>query len=484
MSWARWFRFGVPDAIFGLVLLMVLIGGRRGFLSDPGTFWHVQLGREILRTGHVPRHDTFTFTRELQPWVDQSWLFDAGLAALVDRFGWPAPVVLTALLLATLYGALTRSILRAGVSPAIAFTVVMVATAIASIHFLVRPHIFTFIFVFLFLNACRLQHERGGWHVASLPLLMVLWANLHGGFLAGPIIVVTAGCGDLVSGPWDGARKRNAAKFAAAFVLCTLAPLLNPYGIGLYRHVGNLLVSSGVTEMISEYQPMPFGQTMARPFEWVILALIALPAFGSRRLSRYELAHILVWLHFSLASVRHAPLFALVMAPALGYLLDGLPLSVRSARWSMEWTPWPAVVGLTLVVLAVSGVPLGELSRDYWPLDALPALNGRPLGARLFHEQDWGGFIEAESSPRRRTYLDDRFELFGKEAIVEYLDVMQGGPQWDIVRDRERIDLVWVRPDRGLARRLEADAGWRVVHRDAVSVLFERIVPRTRAAAR
>ena len=89
-------------------------------------------------------------------------------------------------------------------------------------------------------------------------------------------------------------------------------------------------------------------------------------------------------------------------------------------------------------------------------------LNHQPTAARLFHEQDWGGLIAAECQPIRRSYLDDRFELFGKEAILEYVDVLSGGPAWDTVRDRDRIEMVWLRPDRGLAKRLLKEPGWSV----------------------
>jgi hypothetical protein len=84
-----------------------------------------------------------------------------------------------------------------------------------------------------------------------------------------------------------------------------------------------------------------------------------------------------------------------------------------------------------------------------------------------------GGLIASECQPVRRTYLDDRFELFGKEAILEYVEVLAGGPTWDIVRDRDRIEMVWVRPERGLAKRLMHDPRWDVVFRDKVSILFK-----------
>jgi hypothetical protein len=103
---------------------------------------------------------------------------------------------------------------------------------------------------------------------------------------------------------------------------------------------------------------------------------------------------------------------------------------------------------------------------------ALTALNHQPTATRLFHEQVWGGLIAAECQPARRSYLDDRFELFGKKAILEYVDALAGGPVWDTIHDRDKIEIVWVRPERGLAKRLLKDPGWSVVHRDKVSILF------------
>jgi hypothetical protein len=475
MSWSRRFAPGVPDVVFGVVLFMGLAGGRTGFLNDPGTFWHVRLGREIAQRGDVPRHDMLTYTREGVPWVDQSWAFDLVLSGVVDRWGWSAAIAATALGLAALYAMVARGLVREGISPLIAVVVTILVAGIGAIHFLIRPHLLTFAFVWWTFRACRSQHERGGWPVMVVPVLMVPWANVHGGFLAGPLIVLTAGLGHAISGPPDRARGLNLAKFAGTFVLCLLTPLINPYGFGLYRHVAELLYSSGVTSLISEYQPIPFGRADVRVVEWVLLALIALPSFSKARMGRYDLAHTLIWLHLALASVRHAPLFALAVAPGLAKLLDGLPLASRElGRGRTGWSAWPALTTLVILVGVALGLPFGGFDPKTWPLSAVAALDRQPVGARLFHEQDWGGMIEAECQPARPAFVDDRFELFGKDAILKYVDALQGGPEWDALRDREQIELVWVRPDRGLARRLDADPSWQVVHRDDVSVLFHR----------
>ena len=65
-----------------------------------------------------------------------------------------------------------------------------------------------------------MQHERGGWIVAWVPLLTALLANIHGGFLALPGIVGTAALAHAVAGPWDRERGMNVAKFALGFAAC------------------------------------------------------------------------------------------------------------------------------------------------------------------------------------------------------------------------------------------------------------------------
>jgi hypothetical protein len=124
--------------------------------------------------------------------------------------------------------------------------------------------------------------------------------------------------------------------------------------------------------------------------------------------------------------------------------------------------------------LVGAGVKFGSFDQDKWPFSALETLNRQPVSARLFHEQEWGGLIAAETRPIRPSYVDDRFELFGKESILEYIDALSGGPVWDTVRNRDKIDLVWVRPDRGLAQRMAEEPHWKELYRDSVSVLFGR----------
>jgi hypothetical protein len=465
-----------PDLVFVILVTTGMIAAG-SWLNDPGTPWHLRLGRDILASGAVPRVDTLTYTRIDTEWVDQSWLFDVALAVVVDRGGWSLAVAMSVLGVAWIYRSLTKGLESDGVSPLSALTTAVLAAGVGSIHFLVRPHLVTFGMVAWTLHVCRVHHERGGRLLWTIPPLMIIWANCHGGFLAGPIILGAAMLGHAVSGPWDASRKARVVEYAGVIGLTCLATLCTPYGIDLHRHVVRLLLTSGVTDLVDEYQPMPFGRATARVFEWVIIALVALPSLTRRRISRYDLAQGLVWLHLALSSIRHAPLFALAIAPALGHLFDGA-LSKQNATADSRPgrnSPWFAVVLSVGVLVGVAcGWSPGRWNAERWPLAGLATLKTENPDSLLFHEQDWGGLIEAEAEPRR-AYLDDRFELHGRQAIMDYLAVLEGGPGWDSEQKKRDFGLVWVRPGRGLARRLTADPAWRTLQQDEVSILFGRV---------
>ena len=133
---------------------------------------------------------------------------------------------------------------------------------------------------------------------------------------------------------------------------------------------------------------------------------------------------------------------------------------------------FPAAATSCVLLLVMCGVSLGGFDLKRWPLGAIETLNQQPATARLFHEQDWGGLIAAECRPERRSYLDDRFELFGKEAILEYVDVLSGGPLGTLFANATALRWSGCALIEGWRKRLLLDRDWNVVYRDKVSILL------------
>ena len=265
LKWARYSRWapGPAELVFVTVLGMILIGGRHGLLGDPGTPWHLKLGREILAQGSVPSCDTLTFTHEGDPWVDQSWAFDVMLAGVVNATGWSGAIALAALGLAALYAALARA--DSGRDfPCCRDRGCVFGRGDRRSALLDPPPS-------LYVRA-RLSHvsrvpratRKGG-------LADRRGTGLHGDpcQFARRLRGVTrdrrhGGSWSWNRGSMGSVPARELAKFGGVLVASVLAGLLNPYGVGLYRHVARLLFSSGVTSLIIEYQPAPFGKPEAR----------------------------------------------------------------------------------------------------------------------------------------------------------------------------------------------------------------------------
>ncbi len=468
---------GLPELVFGVVLVLGLVGGHRAFLNDPGTFWHVELGRRTLAEGHVPRADMLTYTRPGVPWVDAAFGAEVLMAVVVDHLGWSGLVALSALIIAWTYRAVAQWLLEEGRSPWAAGLTAIVAAGVGACHFLARPHLATIAGTAYTLNVCRRAHrgEKVG-ALAFLPLVIGVWSTLHGGFIAGPLIIFTSAFGEAIAGPWDRARARGVGRFAAVGVMGLIAPMFGPYGTDIYGHITNLMATSGVTPLILEHQPTRLGDPDTRVLELVVMAFIALPAFTGVKISRFDLVHVLVWFHMGMSSVRHTPLFALAAAPPLAALIDAATSPSAVPAWLISRRAWWSACASALVVAAAwAGAPLGEFDEGRWPLATVAELDRQPVSARLFHDMDWGGLIAEQCDPRRPTFIDDRFELFGKEAVLAYMAALEGGPGWDDLDGREGFGLVWVRGDGPLARRLGGDRQWVEVARDRVSVLYRRV---------
>ena len=387
---SRRFAPGVPDLVFGLVLASVLVGGRSRLLNDPGTLWHLRLGREILRTGDVPAVDTLTFTRAGAPWVDQSWLFDAGPGARWSTAAAGRPRSPRRRLgLAAVYGALARGLLRDGRSPLVALVVAVLAAGVGTIHFLVRPHLFTLGVRALTLRLCQAPARAGRPARLGRPA-----ADGRSGRTstadssAGPLIVVDGGgSGTRSRGRWDAATARQARRRSRRpVVLCVLARRWSTLtGSGFTATSASCSCPSGVTDLIDEYQPIPFGKPDARVFEWVMLALVALPTV-SRRPDRAATTWRTrssgsTWPRLGPARPAVRPGGRAGPRPAPRRPAVAGRDGARSPTAWRRWSVWPALAALALGAgRGRRGSTFGGFDPAHWPLAALPGLDRAAAG--------------------------------------------------------------------------------------------------------
>ena len=475
-------RFWSAEAgIFLAIWPALMLFGRSTLFRDPGTFWHVVIGERILRTGHLVHADPFSFTFHGKPWLAQQWLAECGMAIVHRLGGWDGLLLVTITLLAGVYTWVASRLIRAGLHVLPVGAVLALVLLASSHQFHVRPLILTIAFVALTFSllvdveAGRRRLRQLWWLVP----LVVLWANVHGGVLAGlgTIGLVAAGwCLAWMLGRDSPIRHlRDAIALVALLLVCGLSVLVNPYGAGLPRLWLNIL-SLPLPELIQEHAPLvdladpwgwltdPLGSTVVLFGLGYLAALIGV--FPKRPRITWLLP--LVWFVLACQRVRNAPLFALTAAIALA---DFLP-HARWAKWLERrelflptkgtgtfcrngpkgaahkrclspFRRWQAMVLPLLLVVAtlllqVTRVPLpvfghgwAKLDATYWPVDLRQELKdvnqNNPEDTRIFNDLKLGGFLIFHT-PRLRVFVDDRCALYGSEFLQQYDRARQKDP--------------------------------------------------------
>ena len=506
-----WYLPTVADMVFLVIVVVALRLGQTALLNDAGTPWHVKVGLDVWESG-PPHVDTYSYTRRGEPWVSQAWLCDATLAALYRAWSWNGVVVAAAIVLGLAYRSLFRFVLSAPANVAWAAGLTLLAAGCGAAHWLARPHLLSLWFMVLTFRWCVDFHRSGSRTVWAVPALMALWSNVHGAFLAGLTVVGCSFVGQLLSGPRDWTWRSRVKGLGLVLAASIAATLVNPYGWKLHAHLGDLLFSSGVRDLIDEWRAPDFQSAESRPLEVMLLLSIALLAVGRRRVNIFSLLHLVVWIHFALLAVRQVAFAAVVAAPVLGELtLDLWPalrdqfglggrfrwveeFGRRASEWAAleraaRWPIWTVLFSALMVLLTGLGISVPALglgsarfSTTRWPAAAVERLNSEPTDGPLFHDLNWGGYLILHTDPPRPVFTDDRFELYGRKFLEQYLDAIQYGPGWNELLDRHHFELVLIRPDVPLARVLRETAAWEVLHVDRAAILLRRRPP-TRLAS-
>ena len=400
----------LTDVAF-LLPLILLFGGLQGvrtLLGDGDTGWHVRIGEWIMAHGQVPRQDMFSYTKPGQPFFAWEWLWDVGAAWLHQRWGLAGVVLASLLVIAFATVLLYRLICRRCGNPLVSIVLTGLAAAGASIHWLARPHLFTMLLMLVFLTLLECVREgHTGW-LWTLPVLMILWTNLHGGFPIGIIIVGSYAAGELLRAALTPDRVERRASLRAAWPYlaattgCALASLVNPYGYQLHVHMWEYLRDPFQLKYIVEFHSADFHTPPALFLEiMLILGLGAVIWYGRRR-QFAEVFLILGFGHLSLVMARNMPIYMLAAAPiiaaplvawlkalaegpvagwiraAVGTFVEiGEELAPLERPWRLHVAP---VVAMLLLAggteSPMAGVKLEpRYDPDYYPEKALAALN-------------------------------------------------------------------------------------------------------------
>jgi hypothetical protein len=474
------------DILFLSIFAAVLLLGPRMLNADGDLPHHMAVGKYVL-DGHLPPiNDIFSYTRNGVPIAPHKWLSGVFFYLAYLIFDERGIVILSALLLATTFTLLySDGVIRSRARLPVFFMVVWGA-AISSLHWISRPHLFTMLLVVIWLILNEKLASGKKIPIWCFALLMFLWNNIHGEFIAGFLITGATIAGWL----WDYIFDRPNTELAVGkrlgitLVVITIVTLVNPVSFRALFTVTNWLGNDYLMSHTNETIPPNF----ADPIFIILLSLLGFSIFLlTIKRDKLPARMAIILAGFSvmvLLSARNVHFYGIVapfvlitvfskqnvVSPIKRFeeLLEKIELPIRGVFW-----PAITAIGGTFL-LAVT--PLGNIehfSSNYFPIQAVEWLKINPQKGNMFNTFDWGGYISLELYPNQLVFIDSQGDVYGETFIREYEQVVSMETGWQSILSKYNVDWAIIPSSWNLGTAL-IDTGWTEVYKDGTAEILLR----------
>jgi hypothetical protein len=443
MTRSALFPLSVAAVAFALAVTVPLV--------DPDMYWHLASGQWMLDHRQILRSDVFTSTVAGQPYSVGEWLGEVAFALVFDVAGWAGIAIFRAILVAIAAFFVARIARRGGASLVAALLVVVWAVVASKTRWTDRPAIFTLVLFPVVLDLLY-SARSGSWRaLVAIPPLILLWANLHGGYAIGIALVLAFMLEALV-------RRRPAARlFALALVASVALSFVDPETLGVGGAAAHALAPP---RFISEEAPPDVLDPAGLVFAAFVLATLGVALLDGGGLLDLLLIVPLLWL--ALSAQRHLVFFVFAATPFVAAGAARIYARARPGAPPIRALPLPVASALAVLlwIAALAGAAAAPRAPDElaFPEGAIDAL--RTGSGTLLNEYDWGGYL-IYHVPERKVFVDGRLFPFYPAVLREYRDAVELRADWKDVLAKYDVREVLLAPSRALAVALRED-GWRV----------------------
>ncbi len=486
---------------------LIVLAGIFAFLNTspirPHDFWwHMQAGKEILATGHIPAVDTLSFTATGRPytyWV--YWLMEAALY-LFYSIGGPALVILVhSLSITAAYGLLLHLCRREAGAWRPAVPCVLFAAAQGVNDWNVRPQAIAFPLAALVLWAIYENRRSLRWRwLIILPVSLLIWVNSHPSFVIGLMLL----------GVWllseSIAIRQRLLRPALAMMASGVACLFNPRGPGIITYLGSMSQSPVIQNLVWEWRPPSFDTLHGSIFLTCLLLSAVILALSPRRPDLFQVLTFFAFAGLGLKTSRGIVWFGMVMAPVLAGHLAAL---IDQARHPLQKTPRlsrhgrlsalpPSTGSLALNYFLAGAIVSGVLLSLPWfkdlllfpenkaglissetPVEATRFLLKEQWPGKLFHAQAFGSYLIWAAQPDYPVFVDPRIELYPPRIWLDYLSISEAQCDWEQRLEQYGVNTLMLNPKEqsALVRAASESPNWKQVYQDPYAVIFVRVRP-------
>jgi hypothetical protein len=473
--------------------------------TDTDTWWHLRSGEYIVRTHSIPRHDIFSHTVAGKPWIDHGWLAQIAIYLLYAAFGYAG---LGLALAAVVTLAFVFVFLQSEENLYLRAFITVLAAITSAVVWIARPQIVSFLLTAAFSYILYLYKRRERDYLFLLPLLTVLWVNVHGAFITAFILLGCYVIGEVLNNLLGHKDDRvlsysEIASLIKVSLIALVVLVINPNTYQMYLYPFKTVGIGALRDYIQEWASPDFHQFHLHPFIWMVLLILAAVGLSRRRIDFTDLVLTAFFCYMSLWAGRNMALFALVTAPVLmrygAEAIKTLWEAIRSydvtqgfldelGRTQLTPGPWlTAFNWLILILVLLLGAikvyqPLRPevnlaVQEEYLPLEAMQFIRDNNLPGPMFNSYNWGGYLIWHLYPDYPVFIDGRTDLYDDEFIREYVKITLAKPGWREVLDQYSVNFILIESDSILAAFLAEGNEWQSVHADTIATVFLRNAP-------
>jgi hypothetical protein len=481
--------FDVP--VLNFLLLIVIVNFALQPLTEPDFGWHLRTGLDILHNGlSLPDRDPYSHTMPDWAWVEHAWLTDVLIGAIYSLGGGLGVILLFAwvtisawlLASATSRGGVVFRRLACGISLWVALP-----------YLGARTQLVTLLGLALLLFLLKRWQDGEPFVRWWIPPLFFAWANLHGGFLAGllvlGLIILTTAIVRWLSErrlvfareydepllSWDDLKR-----LTFITVLSAGLTLVNPYGWRLHAEIVDSLSNRFMLETLQEWQPLSLSGVAGQSYALYLAGLTLSMVLWYRRTEPVRWVIGGVFLALSFRHMRNIPFFLICsLSTCADVLSEGfhtLARRVPSRRLTVKQGGFAGAIAMGAILfwlgadhlkqVAFSGTRPAEYFRSTsYPIEAVEWIRMNPdlTGRRLYNDYAYGGFL-LWWLPETRIFIDGRMPAWrrGERRIFpDYMALTGADPDltiltkysidWALVRRQTQLDgalgrgLAWMR---------------------------------------
>jgi hypothetical protein len=477
----------IQDILFISLLVIVLLYGPRTFNLDGDLGRHITIGDHILDAVAIPRFDIFSHTMMGQPLTPHEWLAQVVFALAHRGLGLSGAVLITGLVIAASFVLVFRESVERSASIMISVGLTIFAAAATSLHWLSRPHVFTFLFLAIWVTL----HERvrcgKKTHLWIFGLVMLLWANTHGAFISGFVIWAAYLGGELLEAwqmrYWPIDRFRT---WALIGILAFAVTFINPAGVHLWETSFGFVGNRYLVSHTQEYLPPYFHNSGTWPFLMMLTMMIFILGLKKGRLPFTHALLLSGWSAMALYSARNIPLFAMVWVPILSVMtadvlsyvkiLQKIETSFLKTDQELKGGVWIGVSVLLLIVfLSTPGMrQYNKHDTSIFPVEALNWLEDNPPEGNVFNHFPWGGYLLYRRWPDTLVFIDGQTDFYGETLTREYEQVITLSDDWEQILEKYQVDWMLIPKSSILAGTIIERTDWQTLYEDDTTIIVER----------